>query len=136
MKDNFIPLIGVRISGLIINRLLWKKYDFQDYGLIGDAYISLDFSKIFYFSDTGIDWSSFKNRILDNIDVDYYCDKGSLIESTDDLIEIIENEELEKICILTHPPNWSLGWFDFIKWRFLQVFRNFGKRILLKNSLM
>ena len=39
------------------NRDLWKKYDFRDYGITGEAYLSIDYDKVMYFTDTGRSWS-------------------------------------------------------------------------------
>lgn len=35
------------------NRELWKKYKFKDFGIIGEAYLSIDFNEVSYFTDTG-----------------------------------------------------------------------------------
>jgi hypothetical protein len=35
------------------NRLLWMKYDYRDYGIIGKPYFDIDFSDVAYYTDTG-----------------------------------------------------------------------------------
>ena len=32
---------------------LWKKYNYTDYGIIGESYFDIDFSKVLYLADTG-----------------------------------------------------------------------------------
>ena len=38
------------------NRLLWKYYDYRDFGIIGEPYFDLDFNKLLYLTDTGRRW--------------------------------------------------------------------------------
>jgi hypothetical protein len=50
------------------NRDLWKKYDFRDFGIEGEPYFSIDYSKVFYLTDTGRTWADLKIRVKDTID--------------------------------------------------------------------
>ncbi|MDI9395928.1 MAG: hypothetical protein QM426_11200 [Euryarchaeota archaeon] len=50
------------------NRDLWKKYDFRDFGLTGEPYLSIDYNKVFYLTDTGRTWADLKIRVKDTID--------------------------------------------------------------------
>ena len=113
------------------SKKIWEKYSFEDFGISGEAYLSLDFNKIIYFSDTGIKWDAFKNRVHDSVNTSYYTSKGRLIRTTDDLIEIVAKKKIKQMCILTHPPNWRDPCFSWVKWHFLQQFRNFGKDMYL-----
>ena len=36
-----------------VNKDIWKKYDFKDFGIIGEPYLSIDFDRVAYFTDTG-----------------------------------------------------------------------------------
>jgi len=38
------------------SRLLWKYYDYRDYGIIGEPYFDIDFNKVLYLTDTGRRW--------------------------------------------------------------------------------
>ena len=38
------------------NRLLWQKYDYRNYGIIGEPYLDIDFNDVFYLTDTGRRW--------------------------------------------------------------------------------
>ena len=38
------------------NRLLWQYYDYHDFGIKGEPYFDLDFSKVLYLTDTGRRW--------------------------------------------------------------------------------
>jgi len=116
------------------SKKIWEKYSFEDFGILGETYLSLNFDKTIYFSDTGVSWDAFKKRVLDTIDTDYYSSQGRLIRTTNDLIELISSKKIYHINILTHPANWIDPLIPWIKWRILQVLRDFGKRKLLKNK--
>ena len=38
------------------NRLLWKYYDYHDFGIIGEPYFDINFNEVFYLTDTGRKW--------------------------------------------------------------------------------
>ena len=38
------------------NRLLWKYYDYRDFGIVGEPYFDIDFEKVLYLTDTGRRW--------------------------------------------------------------------------------
>lgn len=107
------------------NRDLWKYYDFRNFGLIGEAYLSAD-KNLNYFTDTGRGWNS-KNNLRD-----FLPGKTEQIfaGTTDDLIELIESNKISNFYISLHPErwksnvvNWSLYWLqDFVF--------NSGKKVL------
>ena len=105
---------------------LWKVYDFRKYGIIGDAYLSIDFNEVVYLSDTNRSWSDTKRRIKDRID----GGREATVKSTDDLMKIIEEGSLQKMLILTHPPNWRDDFRGWLSWLILQQFKNIGKTCL------
>jgi len=38
------------------SRLLWKYYDYHDFGIIGEPYFDIDFDEVLYLTDTGRRW--------------------------------------------------------------------------------
>jgi len=108
--------------------LLWDKYKLEEFGIIGDAYLSIDFQLVKYFSDTGQRWDSFSTRILDTIDEGKIFGKISA-RTTNDLIRIIKSGKVKKLNILVHPANWHDNYYYWLKWRLLQKFRNSLKKI-------
>ncbi|MBN2013923.1 MAG: hypothetical protein JW778_01970 [Candidatus Altiarchaeota archaeon] len=93
-----------------INCSLWDDIDFRDYGIIGEAYLSLDYSKIPYFTDTSRTWDGRYNiKDLVRIKNPYSRELGC----TDDLIRIIQTKKLRSICINTHPKRWN---DSFLPW--------------------
>ena len=111
---------------------IWKERDFIEFGLLGEAYLSLDFTDIIYISDTGLRWDGYKNRVLDVVNSDYYRDGKTFAKTTSQLIELLKNNEYIQFNILAHPANWIDSFFPWFKWQLLQKFRNVGKKILLK----
>jgi len=94
------------------NKEIWERCKLSDFDLLGEPYLSLDYNKFAYFSDSGRTWSADKNKIKDKVNTS----NSDVIEvkNTDELIEIIKNGELENICILTHPERWSKNPKDYL----------------------
>jgi len=84
------------------NRDLWKEYDFKDYGLEGESYLSMAGSDLRYLTDTGRSWSG-KHSVRDALP-DIYAVP---IETTKDLIEWIESSEAEGLYLTVHPERWA-----------------------------
>lgn len=85
------------------NRNLWGKYNFENYKISGEAFLSIDYSDMYYFTDTGRSWSNKSLNLRDNV-------RNSLqfeIRNTIDLIEFILNNKDSKIAIIIHPERWS-----------------------------
>ena len=49
------------------NRDIWKKYDYRDYGIIGEPYFDIDFDQVFYLTDTGRRWDGNHVSVRDKI---------------------------------------------------------------------
>jgi hypothetical protein len=47
------------------NRLLWKYYDFHDFGITGEPYFDVDFNSVLYLTDTGRRWDGGSVSIRD-----------------------------------------------------------------------
>lgn len=97
------------------NRDIWSKYNFKDYGITGEVYLSIDYSKVLYLSDTGRNWSKGKHKVKD------YIPGGQVslnIVSTDELIDFLPTSK-QPVCLLAHPNRWSANWYDYIyQWAF------------------
>lgn len=111
------------------NRDLWKKYDFRDFGLIGEPYLSIDYNKVFYLTDTGRTWADLKIRVKDTIDNPGANEKSDLrsISSTDDVIRLIQTEKISQICLLVHPNRWCEDLGGWTKELLFQNVKNVGK---------
>lgn len=47
------------------SRDLWKHYDYRSLGIIGEPYFDIDFSKVFYITDTGRCWDGDRYSVRD-----------------------------------------------------------------------
>ncbi|MCZ7381940.1 MAG: hypothetical protein O8C64_10305 [Candidatus Methanoperedens sp.] len=108
------------------DRELWKAYDFRDFGIMGEAYLSAG-EDVKYFSDTGRSWNS-KNNMRDFMPGRR---EESTAETTDDMIEIIKSERFEKLYILTHPERWAAGGMGWAAGYMKDMVFNVGKRALI-----
>ncbi|MDY0279192.1 MAG: hypothetical protein RBR35_01365 [Salinivirgaceae bacterium] len=133
---NMVTLIPKLVTGKIVfskhvNFDMWKENKFDDFGIIGDAYKSVDFSDILYLSDTGRSWDQRYKR-LDKVDssINPLFD----IKSSNDIIDVIEKGEVNKIYLLVHFEQWKDNLFDWLGWYAAQVIRRTGKRIIFRNK--
>ena len=88
------------------NRDMWANSpDFSTYKLLGEAYLSMDFVDVTYFSDTGRTWEDGELKVKDNPVGD--SSKHATATSTMDLISLLENQDVKRACILSHPNRWA-----------------------------
>lgn len=107
------------------NKDIWGKYDFEEFGIMCEPYLSIDYSKVMYLTDTGRAWNS-QSRVKDV--VKQTQSKG--IKSTDDIIKLVSvsGGDIKQMCILAHPNRWTDnrgGWVWELMW---QNIKNVGKR--------
>lgn len=51
------------------NRKLWERYDYHNYGIIAEPYFDVDYSKVYYITDTGRAWNNRKSSIRDKVKI-------------------------------------------------------------------
>ena len=103
---------------------IWKHYDYKDLGILGEPYLSTDFSKMLYLTDTGRRWDGYKVSVRDKIEgfQEEWNAKGWAFHSTNDIINALREDMLpDQLMITTHPQRW----FNFgISW---------GKELVMQN---
>jgi hypothetical protein len=109
LKINTIAMHGRWISGYD-NRELWSKHDFRNFGVISDAFISIDYTKSYYITDTGRNWSGNSANLRDKVDSEFEAD----CSTSDDLIEFIKSRNAERIFLVSHPERWDERYFSRI----------------------
>lgn len=96
------------------NRLLWRHYDFKDFGIIGEPYFSLDYNEVFYLTDTGRCWDGGKYSVRDNVQNRVQMS----FHKTSDLLRAAERGALPgKILLQSH----TLWTDSMIEWLWLEV---------------
>jgi hypothetical protein len=107
------------------NRDLWKRYDFKGFGIVGEAYLSI--KDVNYFSDTGRSWN-WKNKIRDFMPDQK---KEIVVDTTDELINLIKSKKIERLYILAHPERWALNKSEWIFNYMKDSLFNVGKKVLV-----
>lgn len=107
------------------NRDLWEKYDFDDYNIIGEPYLSIDYNKVLYLTDTGRTWGDLNIRVKDVVNSDHLSIPE--ISSSDDVINLIQSERISQICMLVHPNRWCDSFAGWAKELLFQNVKNVGK---------
>lgn len=114
------------------NRLLWENQLLADFGLVGEPYLSVDFGKVFYLTDTGYAWDGGKYAVRDVVE------RGSdmSFHSTQQIIEFVDKGVFpEQTLVLAH----TLWTGNLIQWIWLHVREFLRNRIKLwarKNGIV
>lgn len=83
----------------------WKQCELKDFGLVGEAYLSLDYTRIRYYTDTGRSWNAVRTNLRDR--VSDAPERTAPIHTTDELITLLQRRRYPCICIQTHPERWN-----------------------------
>ena len=128
--DRFREIVDVKTACMHGNPLkrwsnmdIWEKYNFEDFGIIGEPYLTIDYSKVMYLTDTGRAWNS-QSRVKDVVKQS----QSRSIKSTNDIIKLISGGDIKQMCILAHPNRWTDnrgGWVWELMW---QNIKNVGKK--------
>lgn len=87
---------------------LWRTYDFKDYGLMGEAYLSINYSNLYYFTDTGRTWDAGRYNLRDRA---ASLKPSRKVITTDDLISFLAETCDSPVIINAHPNRWATNWF-------------------------
>lgn len=116
---------------------IWKTYDYKELSILGEPYLSTDFSKMLYLTDTGRRWDGYKVSVRDKIEgfQDEWDAKGWTFHSTDDIIKALEEDKLpHQMMITTHPQRWydfGMGW---MKELVMQNLKNVVKAAIVRQN--
>jgi len=106
-------------------KLLWKKYNYKNYGIIAEPYLSVNYDEVLYLTDTGNMWNGHKVSIRDTVNSKMNYD----INSTFDLIQFFEKNKLpNQIIINSHADRWNDNYIVWLYKDILQKLKNFIKR--------
>jgi len=111
------------------NKDLWKNVDYKDYGIIGEPYFDVDFSDVFYLTDTGRSWNATDVSVRDKVKTPFSLS----FSSTSDIITALKNNEFPNKAMLTiHPQRWNDNLFYWTFELVSQSVKNRVKRYLVK----
>ena len=119
------------------SRDLWKHYDYHDFDVVGEPYFDVDFSNLFYLTDTGRRWDGFHVSVRDKIP--YYQDQwvreGLVYHATQDIIDAIEGGRFpERLMMTTHPQRWTDNNVEWMSEWFSQSMKNVVKKSLVRKK--
>lgn len=114
------------------NREFWKKYNLKDFGLIGEPYLTTDFNKIFYFTDTGYAWDGSKYSVRDVVENKFGVKYHSSKQIIDD---VIKGNFPQQSLMLAHTL-WSDNIFQWILLHLREFFRNNLKYMAQRNKFL
>ncbi len=107
---------------------IWQSGSLTNYELEADAFISIDYSEIPYFTDTGRSWGADATNLRDKPETREKAE--SLVESTDDLLEFLRTKDYQRFAISAHPERWSTVRLDWMSQLIKDQGVNYAKRIL------
>ncbi|NLN31003.1 MAG: hypothetical protein GX158_07210 [Bacteroidales bacterium] len=123
------------------NRLLWKYYNYRDFGIKGEPYFNTDFREVLYLTDTGRRWDGeavsvrdkAKSKGINTTSETEVIRRENSFHSTFDIINAAKENRLpDKIMLTVHPQRWDrrpMFWFRELVW---QNVKNIVKGALVK----
>lgn len=108
---------------------LWKHYRYRDYGIVGEPYFDVDFSRVFYLTDTGRRWDGDKVSVRDKVNA---VATELSFHSTAEIIRFADAGKLPSQIMFTfHPQRWNNSLVLWTKELLLQNVKNVVKRLLV-----
>lgn len=102
-----VPIRTVAMHGQPLsrhnNRDIWKHSSLDSFDLLGEAFLSIDYSETFYFTDTGRSWSHQSANLRDNV----RSNRSFRLNNTNDLIDFFRQNPTEKVALVVHPERWN-----------------------------
>lgn len=111
------------------NKDVWKHYEYKKYGILGEPYFDLDFSKIFYLTDTGRMWDGHKVSVRDKVKSPFNLS----FHTTFEIIDAAKKRQLpDQIMFNFHPQRWTDDYSLWLKEKNTQHVKNIVKYMLIK----
>ncbi len=127
------PVTTICMHGSPLSRMnnldLWKKYDYSELGIIGEPYLDVDYTKVFYLTDTGRKWNNIGASIRDRVNSGF--DIG--VRNTFHIMDLAKQGALpDQMMITVHPQRWNALGARWIKEFIGQNVKNVIKEGLIK----
>jgi len=105
-----------------VNSDIWLAREFEEFELLGDPYLSIDYGEVAYLSDTGRSWDG-RYSVKDVVN---RVRRGRL-RTTDDVIGVFRLRGFSKVCVIAHPSRWNEALLPWIVELAGQSVKNLGK---------
>ncbi len=140
------------------SRLLWTKYDYHDFGLIGEPYFDIDFNRVAYYTDTGRRWDGDRFSLRDQ-PLNWSIGQGKKLRnnasaptndavkpsnrmpfpafhSTADIITAARHDMLPQQVMFTfHPQRWHDKMVPWLAEWVMQNTKNMAKYVIKKRYI-
>lgn len=110
------------------NRDLWSRYNLDNYGIICEVFLSIDYTDSYYITDTGRNWNSNSVNIRDKVDTGLTVN----FSSSNELIRFINSGNADRIFLVTHPERWEENIFKWYMQNIEDKTKNIFKAIKMK----
>jgi hypothetical protein len=117
MLREVAPIVTVAMHGSPLspynNIDIWQSISLAEYGLIGEAFLTVDYSGTYYFTDTGRGWNSTTTNLRDRPLLSLYANLDGA--ETNSLLDFIIRADIKKVAFSIHPERWDssvAGWFS------------------------
>lgn len=111
------------------NRAIWKDSSPADFGLVGEPYLSIDFGRVAYLTDTGRGWNKPGVSVRDRVS----SETQPTFRNTATLIEAVEAGRLaDEVMLNIHPERWSGSYAVWLADVVIQAAKNQVKRPLAR----
>ncbi len=128
---DFYPVSTICMHGSplskIDNKLIWKKFDYRESGIIGEPYLDVDYSQVLYITDTGRKWNDDIANVRDRVE----GIRTGPFKSSNNILDIIKSHGVGgAVIITTHPESW---YGNLVLWTYdliLQSMKNIIKTLI------
>jgi hypothetical protein len=92
-----------------VNNLdLWRHAKITDFGLSAEAFLSVDYAGLYYFTDTGRSWGAGATNLRDR--PAGTRDLPRPIHRTTQLVDFIRRDRPQGLAFSVHPERWDASW--------------------------
>ena len=90
------------------NKEIWKKYNYKEFGIIGEPYYDINYDQIYYLTDTGRKWDGHNVSVRDKVKTSF----KQTFHTTDQIIKALNNAAFpDQIMFTFHPQRWHDNYF-------------------------
>ncbi|MFM1746083.1 MAG: hypothetical protein RLZZ630_2020 [Bacteroidota bacterium] len=111
------------------NRLIWRNYNYRDFGVIAEPYFDIDFSHTLYLTDTGRRWNGSAVSVRDKIKNSFQSQYN--FRTTQQVLEAFDSGKTPYVIMMTtHPQRWDNNLAPWMSEFVLQNIKNAIKKYL------
>jgi hypothetical protein len=111
------------------NRLIWRKYDYRELGILGEPSMDIDFNRFYYLTDTGRCWNGENVSVRDVVPTRNRMN----VRTTFDIVDAIHNNTFpDRIMMTFHPQRWNDPVIDWFLELFMQRTKNLVKYAVVR----